>query len=210
MTRAAIWFFIWGLPIVNGVHQGTILTLLNPYGLAGGVFFLSVFLLHGALWLAIRTEGGVHVRAIRTAGVLWYLVLALAVVFLLYTAFATNLYDNYARQPILCAVPLLAVGALIAVKIFLEKARFGSAWLACAGMIVATTFVGFIGLYPNMLPSTLDPQANSIVFHQAASSPLTLKIMLGVVAFLVPVVLLYQLWAYRLFSDKVNASELIY
>ena len=199
-----------GLRIVNGVHQGTILTLLNPYALAGGIFFLSMFLLHGALWLAIRTAGDLHTRATRTAAVLWRLVLAVAAAFLIYTAFATHLYDNYLRRPILFVVPLLAVGALIAVRIFLGKARFWSAWLASAVMIVATTFFGFIGLYPNMLPSVIDPQANSIVFHQAASGPLTLKIMLGVVAFFVPLAVLYQLWAYRMFSDKVNPSELVY
>jgi len=199
-----------GLRLVNGVHQGTILTLLNPYALAGGVFFLSIFTLHGALWLAIRTDGALHVKAVRTAAVLWRIVLVAAVAFLVYTAVATRLYDNYLRQPMLFTIPLFAVGALIAVRVFLGKTRLWSAWLASAAMIVATTFFGVIGLYPNMLPSVIDPQANSIVFHQAASGPLTLKIMLAVVAFFIPLAVLYQLWAYRMFSNKVNPSTLVY
>ncbi|RPJ38260.1 MAG: cytochrome d ubiquinol oxidase subunit II [Planctomycetaceae bacterium] len=199
-----------GLPLVNGVHQGTILTLLNPYALAGGAFFLVVFLLHGALWLAIRTESDLHVRAVRTAAVLWPLVLIAAVAFLIYTGFATHLYDNYIRRPVLWAVPLLTVGALITVRVFLNKARPGLAWLASSAMIVAITFSGTIGLYPNMLPSRIDPQTNSITVYQRASSPLTLKIMLGVVLVLVPIVLIYQFWAYRMFSNKINASQLVY
>ncbi len=199
-----------GLPLVNGVHLGTILTLLNPYGLAGGIFFLVVFLLHGVLWLTIRTEGDLHASAVRTAAFLWPLVAIAAVAFLIYTGFATDLYDNYVRRPILLVVPLLAVGALVAVRVFLSKARFGCAWLASCATIVATTYFGMIGLFPNMLPSLIDPQVNSVTIYQGASGPLTLKIMLGVVLCLVPIVLIYQFWAYRLFSGKINSSHLVY
>ena len=199
-----------GVRLVDGVHQGTILSLLNPYGLAGGVFFLAIFLLHGALWLAIRTEGELHERAVRTAGVLWFVLLVLAVAFLIFTAIATKLYGNYLKAPLLWVVPLLAVGALVAIRVFLTKARLWSAWFASAGTIVAVTFFGVIGLYPNMLPSTIEPETNSIVFSQAASSPLTLKIMLGVVILFIPLVLAYQFWAYRMFSGKVDTNDLVY
>jgi cytochrome d ubiquinol oxidase subunit II len=61
-----------GLPInQQGLYQGNLFTLLNPYGLLGGVFFLSLFIMHGALWLGIRTEGELHDRAARTAIKLW-------------------------------------------------------------------------------------------------------------------------------------------
>ena len=199
-----------GVRLVDGVHQGTILSLLNPYGLAGGVFFLAIFLLHGALWLAIRTEGELHERAVRAAGVLWFVLLVLAVAFLIFTAIATKLYGNYLKAPLLWVVPLLAVGALVAIRVFLTKARLWSAWFASAGTIVAVTFFGVIGLYPNMLPSTIEPETNSIVFSQAASSPLTLKIMLGVVILFIPLVLAYQFWAYRMFSGKVDTNDLVY
>lgn len=199
-----------GLPIANNVHQGTFLALLNPYAIAGGIFFLVVFLLHGALWLAIRTTGDFHTRTLRVASGLWVVVLVLAVVFLIYTAFATKLYDNYLSQPLLWIVPLLAVAALVGVKLFLDKGRLWSAWLASAGAIVAVTFFGIIGLYPSMLPSTIEPAANSITLTNGSSGPLTLKIMLGVVLLFVPIVILYQLWAYRLFSGKVDTSDLVY
>jgi cytochrome bd ubiquinol oxidase subunit II len=199
-----------GLPIVDGVHQGTILTLLNPYGLAGGIFFLVMFMLHGTLWLAVRTTGPIQARSIRTAAGLWILMLVLAVVFLVLTAFATNLYDNYLARPLLWVVPMLALGALVNVRVFLKKQRPLAAWLASAVTIVAITFFAIIGLYPNMLPSTIEPQANSITLSNAASSPLTLKIMLGVVILFVPLVIIYQLWAYRLFTDKVDTADLVY
>lgn len=57
-----------GIPIdKDGVYHGNLLLLLNPYGLAGGVFFVLMFSLHGALWLAIKSQGDLHARAVRTA-----------------------------------------------------------------------------------------------------------------------------------------------
>ena len=199
-----------GLPIVDGVHQGTLLTLLNPYGLAGGILFLAIFLLHGALWLAIRTTGPLQARALRTAATLWIVLLVLAAVFLIATAFATNLYDNYLARPLLWIVPMLALGALVNVRVFLKKQQLFAAWIASAVTIVALTFFAVIGLYPNMLPSTIEPQTNSITFTAAASSPLTLKIMLAVVLLFVPLVIIYQLWAYKLFTHKIETTDLVY
>ena len=50
-----------GIPIDgDGIYHGTLLTLLNPYGLLGGDLFLLFFLIHGAIWLAIKSEGGLH------------------------------------------------------------------------------------------------------------------------------------------------------
>ncbi len=199
-----------GLALAAGVHQGSLWDLLNPYAMAGGVFFLAAFVLHGALWLAIRTDGALHGRAMRAAALAWSVVAALAVVFLAWTAVATQLYGNYVRHPALFVIPLAAVAALVLVKVFLAKARLWPAWSASAVMIVAVTFFGIVGLYPTMLPSTLDPQTNSITLSQAASGPFTLKVMLGVVILFVPFAIAYQVWAYRLFSGKVDPKKLVY
>jgi cytochrome bd ubiquinol oxidase subunit II len=199
-----------GLAIVDGVRQGSFFSLLNPYALAGGILFLILFALHGALWLAMRTEGPLHARAAVAARVLWWLTLAAAVAFLAYSATATSLYVSYLRSPVLWIVPLVAVAALVAVRLFLGAGRFGYAWFASAGLIAAITLFGVIGMFPNLVPSTVDPGVNSISCVRSASSPLTLTIMLGVVATLVPVILVYQAWAYRMFSNKIGPSDLIY
>jgi cytochrome d ubiquinol oxidase subunit II len=199
-----------GLAIVDGVRQGSFFSLLNPYALAGGIFFLILFALHGALWLAVRTEGPLHARALAAATILWRLTLAAAAGFLVYTSAATSLYVPYLRHPVLWVVPFVAVGALIAVRLFLGAGRLGYAWLASCGLVMAITLFGVIGMFPNLVPSTVDPGVNSISCSQAASSPLTLTIMLCVTATLVPVILAYQAWAYRMFSSKIGPSDLIY
>jgi len=199
-----------GIPIDgDGVYQGTLFTLLNPYGLLGGILFLVLFLVHGALWLAIRSEGDLQQRALATAGKLWPVELGVAVIFLIASFFATRLYDNYLANPILFAIILLAVAGLLGIKVFLTQKALFKAWFASALTIVAATFYGVIGLFPNMFPSNIDP-SYSLTAHNAASSALTLKIMLVVVILFVPIVLIYQVWAYYLFKGKVTREDMFY
>jgi cytochrome d ubiquinol oxidase subunit II len=70
-------------------------------------------------------------------------------------------------------------------------------------------FYGLAGLFPTVFPSSIDP-AYSLTVQNASSSPLTLKIMLGVMVVLVPVIIAYQSWAYSLFKDKVTVDDLEY
>ncbi|MGD8386198.1 MAG: cytochrome d ubiquinol oxidase subunit II [Desulfobacteraceae bacterium] len=199
-----------GIPFdQDGVYQGTLFTLLNPYGLLGGVLFLLFFLVHGALWLVIRSEGDLHRRAVGAAKALWVALLAAAVVFLAASAFATRLYDNYLAHPAFFLLILMTVLALLGIRYFLGKGKFWKAWFSSAMTIVGATFFGVAGLFPALFPSSIDP-AYSLTAHNASSSPLTLKIMLIVVILFIPLVLAYQIWAYHLFKGKVSAEESAY
>ena len=199
-----------GIPFdQEGVYQGTLLTLLNPYGLLGGLLFLLLFLQHGSLWLSLRSQGPIHDRAVKTANGIWPVLLVVAVVFLIATKFATGLYDNYLANPVLFVVVLLAVAGLFGAKVFLARKEIFKAWVASAVTIIGCTFFGVVGLFPNLFPSSIDP-AYSLTAHNASSSPLTLKIMLFVALFFVPLVLAYQIWSYQLFKDKIRTEDMMY
>ena len=199
-----------GIPIdADGVYQGNLFTLLNPYGLIGGVLFLVMFLVHGALWLSIRTEGDLQQRAMTIVEKLWPVELGVAVIFLIASMFATRLYDNYLANPLLFVIILLAVAGLLGIKKFLSQKALFKAWFASALTIVAATFYGVVGLFPNMFPSNIDPSF-SLTAHNSASSALTLKIMLVVVILFIPLVLTYQTWAYIMFKDKIKPEDLHY
>jgi len=199
-----------GIPVdADGVFHGNLLTLLNPYGILGGVLFVMLFLLHGSLWLAIKTEGDLHDRAAATASTVWIVLLIVAVGFLVATWFATNLYANYLSTPVLLVIPLIAVLALLGARVFIAKKAWWKAWFASALTIVGATMFGVVGLYPNLFPSSLDPAASLTAFN-ASSSPLTLKIMLAVALTFVPIVIIYQVWVYYLFRDKVTEKDLSY
>jgi cytochrome d ubiquinol oxidase subunit II len=193
----------------NGIYQGNLFSLLNPYGLLGGGLFVLLFLVHGSLWLSIKSQETLHQRAVTTAGRLWPVLLVAAVIFLAASVFATPLYTNYLNSPILFAVIFFTVLALLGIKVFLAKQSYFKAWFSSALTIVGATFFGVIGLYPNMFPSNIDA-AFSLTAHNSASSPLTLKIMLVVVIIFVPIVLAYQIWTYNLFKGKVAEDDVVY
>jgi len=197
-----------GIPFdKNYIFQGNLLTLLNPYGLLGGVLFVALFLVHGAIWLAIKSDGNLHIRAKAAASSLWIFLLVIAVVFLGYTWFATPLYKNYLANPILFILPLVTVIALITTRVLIFRDAFWKAWAASSVTILTAVLFGVIGLFPNMFPSSIDPTLSLTAFN-SSSSPLTLKIMLWVALIMVPIVIAYQTWAYYLFSGKIDEAML--
>ena len=128
--------------------------------------------------------------------------------FLAASWFATNLYANYLAIPVLWIVPAIAVAGLLATRWFLEKQALWNTWFASSAVALGATLFGVVGLFPNLLPSSIDPEA-SLTIHNAASSPLTLKIMLGVALIMVPVVIAYQIWVYHMFRHEVRAEDLL-
>ncbi|MFH1102898.1 MAG: cytochrome d ubiquinol oxidase subunit II [Pseudomonadota bacterium] len=199
-----------GLPInEDGIFHGSLVTLINPYALLGGFLFLSLFTLHGSLWLLIRTEGELQRRALKTAYLLWPLVVVMILVFLAASRFSTGLYGNYQASPILFSFLLVPVIGLIGIRLFIKSHSFFKAWFSSCLTIVGTIFFGIIGLYPNLFPSSLNSEHN-LTAYNSASSPMTLKIMLVVVLIFIPAVIGYQIWAYHLFKGKVTKADLSY
>jgi cytochrome bd ubiquinol oxidase subunit II len=197
-----------GIPIdAEGIYKGTLFTLLNPYGLAGGILFVLLFIVHGALWLAIKSYGDLQQRAAATARKAWVVLLLMAVLFLFATQRMTSLFDNYAAHPVLLIIPVVAVGALVAMRAFMQRQQWWKAWFASSLTIVGITLFGVVGLFPNLLKSSLNP-AYSLTAFNSSSSPLTLKIMLGVALTFVPLVIAYQVWVHFMFKDKVSPENL--
>ncbi|KPA16675.1 cytochrome d ubiquinol oxidase subunit II [Candidatus Magnetomorum sp. HK-1] len=199
-----------GIPFDNnGIFYGDLLTFINPYALLGGILFVLLFLSHGAIWLSIKTDGPLQEKAQNLVVKLWPTLVTAALVFVAASRYATQLFDNYQKNPVFYLIIVLAVLALLAVRFFVYQQQFWKAWFSSAIAIFSCTFFGIIGLYPNMFPSKID-SAFHLTAHNASSSPLTLTIMLVVVLLFIPVVIGYQVWAYYLFKDKINEADLIY
>ena len=197
-----------GLPMDRAGYHGSLLTLLNPYGLLTGLLFVLLFTVHGALWTAMKTLGSLSAHAVVFAKKSWYALVLVAVLFLINTAFQTKLYANYFAHPLWFAVPLLAVASLPAVRLFLVRNQYFNAFLSSCVTIVMITLTGVIGLYPNLIPSSLDP-AHSLNIFNASSSVYTLKIMTVVALLFMPVVIAYQIWVYRVFRGKLVIEEVL-
>lgn len=196
-----------GLKFDASGYHGTFFSLLNPYGLTVGLLFLFTFVVHGGIWIALRTEGNLAENSLNKAKTLWYLQLILAVLFLILTALFTKLYDNFIRMPFWFIVPAYAVVSLLLTGWYMRKKETGKAFIFSLTFIVALVFSGIIGLYPNLIPSSIDPQSSLTIFN-SSSNPYTLKIMTVVVVIFVPVVLFYQAWVYKNFMYKITEKEL--
>ncbi|HET7839877.1 MAG TPA: cytochrome d ubiquinol oxidase subunit II [Rectinemataceae bacterium] len=196
-----------GLPISGGIYRGTFLGLFNPYGLLTALAFVALFLQHGALWLGMRTTGALADRARILAGRLWLPALALAALLLAATAAATRIYDNYLAQPALFLVPLLAVASLVAVKVLHAGGRILGSFLASSATIVLVVATALVGLFPNLIPSSLEA-ASSLTIYNSSSSQYTLGIMAVIALVFVPLVVVYQLLVYRFFRAKLDEKNL--
>ena len=203
-----------GIPMRNDftnlqfAYEGSLLGLLNPYGLITGVLFVLLFAVHGSLYISLKTVGDLSNRATAMANKLWPALLVVAVVFLGYTWPATKLYDNYLSTPLLLIIPVIAVASLLLVKVFAAKNQTGKAFIFSCLTIVFVVFTGVAGLFPNLLPSNLDVASNLTIFN-SSSSLLTLKIMTGVALICVPTVICYKIWVYRIFRARITEEDII-
>ncbi|MER7006526.1 cytochrome d ubiquinol oxidase subunit II [Dactylosporangium sp. NPDC000555] len=206
LVPAVLWGVAFG-NIVRGVpldaqheYTGSLLTLLNPYALLGGLTTLSLFALHGAVFLALKTDGDVRQRAGRLA---WWLSLpavALAGTFLLWTQLT---HDDAWGWALSAAAAVSLVAALPAIR----ARREGWAFLATAVTLVLAVAALFVTLFPNVMPTTLDG-GQSLTVTNAASSPYTLKVMTWVAVCFTPLVLGYQSWTYWVFRRRLRVEHI--
>ena len=195
-----------GLPVAADGYRGTFGKLFNPYGLLTALLFVALFLQHGSLWLAMKTDGALSDRGRRLSGALWYVVLVIAAGFLVLTGFATRLYDNYFSHPGWLVIPILALVSLAGVKLLHARGRQLGPFLCSCALIALVIATGLVGLFPNMIPSSLDPAASLTIFN-SSSGPYTLRLMTIVAAIFVPIVIVYQLLVYRFFRARVTREE---
>jgi len=196
---------LWGVAfgnIVRGVrlsadhlYVGSFFDLLNPYALLGGLTTLLLFTTHGAVFVALKTDGRVRVDARRLAFPAGALTVLAAAGFLLWT----QLDHGGVASGVAAAV---AAVALLAALVANRAGREGWAFLATAVTIAAATAALFLSLYPDVLPSTVDG-SNSLTVSNAASTPYTLKVMTWVALGFTPIVLLYQGWTYWVFRKRI-------
>lgn len=203
-----------GIPMRNDfetatfAYDGSLLTLLNPYGLLTGVLFVMLFAVHGSLYAAIKTTGDLSARAAAMANKLWLPLLVVAVAFLGYSYPATKLYSNYLATPLLAVLPLIAVASLLMIKLFATKGRLHMAFLFSCLTITFVCFTGVAGLFPNLIPSSLDPLSNLTIYN-SSSSLYTLKLMAGVVLIFIPIIIAYKIWVYRIFRERVSGEDVL-
>ncbi|GGJ28791.1 cytochrome c oxidase assembly protein [Deinococcus roseus] len=207
--------FMWGLIITNIVRGlpidasktmvGGLDVIFHPYALLGGLVAVVVFILHGALFLSLRTTDPLRLRAHRTAERFWFPAGMLLLIFSWLGRSQTHLFEGMGLVP--GTLPLLAMLSFLFIPIALRIKNDQLAFISGSATILFATVVAFEGLFPEIMPSTLGKDL-SLTIYNASSSPYTLKVMSVVALTLLPLVLGYQIYTYWVFRKRVTADAL--
>lgn len=182
-------------------YTGGLLELLNPYALLGGVVTASLFATHGAMFVALKTDGEIRHRAGALAVRLGLGAAAAAVVFLTWTVAA----DGFRPVPVVLAV--LAAAALVGGLAAARAGREGRGFTLTFATVVLAVATLFTCLFPDVLPSTTDP-AFSLTVENATATDATLTVMTIAAAVFTPVVLGYQAWSYWVFRRRISVHHI--
>jgi cytochrome d ubiquinol oxidase subunit II len=195
-----------GMPFdATGRFQGSFTLMLNPFALLGGLVGLSMLCMHGATYLAVKTEGDLQARARRIGAGMWYAVIALllgvtAASFLVRPDFLTN----FLHAPVLFVLTITGAAAAILVFLGLRNGKDRLAFQASSALIIAVLASVAAGLFPNLLPALYHNPHPGLDIYNAASPPDSLKTAMGVYLFGMAVVIGYMVVVYRIWSGKVN------
>jgi cytochrome d ubiquinol oxidase subunit II len=193
-----------GVPIDGNMqYRGNLLTLLNPYALVAGLAAALTFLLHGGIFLSMKTTGALFEKAINFVRQAWILVVIELLALMIGTYRATDILDH--RGLLAWIVPILGMAAILAAGYFIRLGRQGWAFVMTSLTIVIALVSFFMALYPRVMVSSWGP-IYDLTVKNASSSPYTLKIMTIVALIFVPVVLLYQAWSYRVFRKRIESK----
>jgi cytochrome bd ubiquinol oxidase subunit II len=203
---------LWGVAFGNILHgiplnaqqhfTGNFFTFLNPYALLGGVTTLVLFLLHGALFLALKTTGDIRARARRVATAVAPVAIVVGGGFLAWTMLSYRSATTSGEGIASVACAALAAVTLIVAMVANLAGREGIAFAANFIAIAAATASLFTALYPRVLPSTVSP-SYSLTTANAASAAPTLAVMTVVAGIFLPLVIVYQAWTYWVFRKRV-------
>ncbi|MDQ1130806.1 cytochrome d ubiquinol oxidase subunit II [Microbacterium sp. SORGH_AS_0888] len=216
VVGSALPAFLWGVAVANIVHgvpidanhefTGSLLTLLNPYGLLGGLTTLLLFFTHGVYFVALKTDGQVRQDARRLATRSGILTVVVAAAFLIWTVVNAASGSAPALALVIACAALAAV-LLIGSVVANLAGREGWAFGFGAGTVVFAVLTLWLALFPNVMPSTTDP-AFSLTIENASSTDYTLTIMSWAALIFLPLVLLYQGWTYWIFRKRVSRSRI--
>ena len=204
----AIGNIVRGVPIdAQGEFGGTFFTLLNPFSLLVGVLGLSMFLKHGAAWIALRTDGALQRRGAKVLSVAHWVFIAL---FVVTTIVAATTQTDQVKRVIDNALGWIMIVVILAGIVLtrwgIARKRDGYAFIGSALDMLGLVGLMAVGNYPNLLPALNDP-TRSLTVGNSHSSHLTLMVM-GIIALIgVPLVLAYTALVYTKFKGRISSAH---
>jgi len=204
----AIGNILHGVPIdSNGNYSGTFLSLLNPYSIGVGLLSLVLFTMHGAIYLATKSDGDLQDRCQKWATHLWMDYVSIYVIITVWTWLASPfLFKDSVGNPLSIIFIIILLGSIVYLPILLKARKFNRAFLFSSLIIAAMVGQMALSLYPRLVPSSIDLH-NSLTIYNSSSSPLALQTMLVIALIGIPIVIVYSIFIHYVFRGKVEITE---
>lgn len=219
---------------LRSFYTGSFWGLLNPFALLVGLVSLSMLVMHGAIYLQLRTEGDINTRAARAAqlfGILFIAAFALAGFGVALniqgyriasipdvnaaltplqktvTLAAGAWLDNYGRHPWMLLAPIAGFAGGFVAVVLARQRRAGSAFIASCAALAGVVLTAGLAMFPFMLPSSARPD-HSLTVWDSSSSHLTLAWMFWATVILLPIVIAYTAWVFRVMRGKLTTRDI--
>jgi cytochrome d ubiquinol oxidase subunit II len=214
------------------VYFGNILGLLNPFSLMAGLISLSMFIMHGAVYLQIKTVTGVAKRAKRATMIFTLVTMVLFALAGWWITFLDGYHiaseiphngasnpmekfvkrgsglwlDNYGHLPELLAVPAMAFLSGVMTMILSKVNRPGSAFIFSSITIVSIILTAGCSMFPFIIPSSISLNS-SLTVWDSSSSLASLNILFWVTVIFLPIIIFYTSWVFRVFRGKITVEQ---
>jgi cytochrome d ubiquinol oxidase subunit II len=204
----AIGNILHGVPIdANGNFLGTFFGMLNLYSIGVGLLSLVLFTMHGAIYLATKSDGDLRNRCQRWASNLWIGYVMLYVIITIWTWLVSPfLFMDSTGNSMFYILSIALLGSIVYLPSLLKAGTFNRAFLISSLIIAAMLCQMALSLYPRLVPSSINLNY-SLTIYNSSSSPLTLQTMLVIAIIGIPIVISYSIFIHYVFRGKVEITE---
>jgi cytochrome d ubiquinol oxidase subunit II len=201
----------YGVPIDSeGEFAGTLLGLLNPYAILLGITTLALFMMHGSIYVVMKTEGELQLLVRRWINrTMIFFIISYAITTMATLLYVPHMAERVRSSPWLFSFVMINMLAIANIPREIHHGRDFRAFLSsCVAMIALMTLFG-MEMFPHLVLSNPDP-ANSLTIYNSSSSQKTLGIMLTIAVLGIPIVLAYTVSIYWIFRGKVKLDRMSY
>jgi cytochrome d ubiquinol oxidase subunit II len=200
---------ICGIPLdANKEFVGTLEDLLNPYACLVGLLTISLFMMHGSIYILMKTEGEFHEKIRkRTNPSIIFFILIYAVTTMATLIYMPHMLQTFRDRPIFFFLAICNILAIANIPREISMGRDGRAFISSCFNIIFLLALYAIGSYPNVVRSTQNPDEYNLTIYNSASSALTLEILFLVALIGMPLVIAYTIVVYYIFHGKVKLDS---
>ena len=204
----AIGNILRGIPIdVNGNFIGSFIDLLNPYSILIGLLSLSMFIMHGAIYMTTKSDGGLRDRMVKLISKMWTVFILLYVIATFVSIFeAPYLFDGILNNPLFWILFILLLASVLYLPVAVKGAKYFFSFILFSIAIASIIGLSAVSLFPKLVPSNINLNY-SLTIYNSSSTERTLFTMLIIALIGMPIVIAYTIFIYRVFKGKVEITK---